>query len=218
MIDDRAQGPFEGAGGSAFGDRASPPRSGVAGATWETACGSRSGWACAALRQTNPIPPAMCLGLAKGHLEKTPHGVTTSAPNKANSAAWWTAGTARPTRPRQKPVRQTKPILAEEAWAWIMDEGLLMIWNCKRLGRARQTKPICHSEVPPLRPSASGPNDRTEAPEALRQTNPIRPAVAAPTPCHEGEKRLQARLLLFLHKAFHIKHLRTLAPHRSRAS
>ena len=31
--------------------------------------------------------------------------------------------------------------------------------------RVRQTNPICHSEIPPLRPSASGRNDTREAPE-----------------------------------------------------
>jgi len=58
--------------------------------------------------------------------------------------------------------------------------------------RVRQTNPICHSEIPPLRPSASGRNDTREAPEPpapnkanlspdrrtggggrMRQTNPI---------------------------------------------
>ena len=43
----------------------------------------------AVLRQTKPISPAMCLGLPKGHPQRTPHGVTTSAPNKPNFTASW---------------------------------------------------------------------------------------------------------------------------------
>ena len=85
MKDDRAQVPLGGAEDIVFGDQPSPPRSGAAGATSEATCGSRSGWACAALRQTNPIPPAMCLGLPKGHLERTPYGVTTSAGRSASN-------------------------------------------------------------------------------------------------------------------------------------
>ena len=37
-------------------------------------------------RQTNPISPVMCLSLPKGHPKRTPYGVTTNAPNKANLA------------------------------------------------------------------------------------------------------------------------------------
>ena len=55
MVDDRAQVPFDGAGGSALGDRASTPRSGSARAAVETDCGSQSDWASARRRQTNPI-------------------------------------------------------------------------------------------------------------------------------------------------------------------
>ena len=119
MKDDRAQVPLGGAEDIVFGDQPSPPRSGAAGATSEATCGSRSGWACAALRQTNPIPPAMCLGLPKGHLERTPYGVTTSAgrsaSNKPNSLPQ-DRGHAPPhrvagNRRRQtRRLRQTKPI------------------------------------------------------------------------------------------------------------
>ena len=55
MMDDRAQAQFDGAEGSAFGDRPNTPRSGRAEPAVETACGSRSGLASAPLRQTKPI-------------------------------------------------------------------------------------------------------------------------------------------------------------------
>ena len=35
-------------------------------------------------RQTKPISPLVCLSLPKGHPGRTPYGVTTNAPNKAN--------------------------------------------------------------------------------------------------------------------------------------
>ena len=57
MKDDRAQVPLGGAGDLVLGDRPSTPSSGAAGATAEAACGSGSGRACAALRQTKPIGP-----------------------------------------------------------------------------------------------------------------------------------------------------------------
>ena len=56
MKDDRAQVPLDGAEDIVFRDRPNTPRSGAGGATAEAACGSRSGQACAALRQTKPIP------------------------------------------------------------------------------------------------------------------------------------------------------------------
>ena len=95
----------------------------------------------AAVRQTKPISPVVCLRLPKRHPERTPHGVTTSASNKANSGRGGLG----------------------------MDYGLRTIddvgWEISRAA-VRQTKPIGHSEIPPLRPSASGRNDRKERPSA----------------------------------------------------
>ena len=65
-----------------------------------------------------------------------------------------------------------------------MDCGLRIIDDLRSEtpgAAVRQTKPICHSEIPPLRPSASDRNDTREAPEppAPNKANSDRPSQVA---------------------------------------
>ena len=122
-------------------------------------------------------------GQGRGRAEQSPFQAGGGRPE---------AGAGLPTAySRQAESRrpQTKPILAEEASALIMDYGLLM--TCDRRipwrGCAKQSQ---FSQVRPHRQNPRGPDGR--APRARRhQTNPISPVVPEPAGGASGENALR---------------------------